>query len=278
MTDRSDDTPVGTEIDAVEDPGVRTAFRRSVEEGERRLRRTWPNLLATGFVGGVDLSVGVVALLVVEHETGSHLLGSLAFTIGFVALALARSELFTENFLVPVTAVVAGRGRVGALLRLWGGAAATNLLGGAVIMAIAMVALPEVHEVAVETGRRYPELGLSGRAFALAVLGGLVITLYTWMQRNCETDVARILAAVGASFLLVAAPLNHVIVSSVEMFAALIVGAPFGVLAWAAAFGWAGLGNLVGGLAFVTLLRLVQVGRHEIEEQREHSDEDEQAT
>jgi len=274
VTDRSDDTPVGTEIDAVEDPGVRTAFRRSVEEGERRLRRTWPNLLATGFVGGVDLSVGVIALLVVEHETGSHLLGSLAFTIGFVALALARSELFTENFLVPVTAVVAGRGRVGALLRLWCGAAATNLLGGAVVMAIAMAALPEVHDVAIETGRLYPELGLSGRAFALAVLGGLVITLYTWMQHNSESDVARILAAIGASFLLVAAPLNHVIVSSVEMFAALVVGAPFGVGGWAGAFGWAALGNLIGGLAFVTLLRLVQVGRDEIEEQREHSDED----
>ena len=53
----------------------------------------------------------MVALLAVYAETGSHLLAGLAFSIGFIALLLARSELFTEGFLVPVTAVVAGTGR-----------------------------------------------------------------------------------------------------------------------------------------------------------------------
>lgn len=264
---------LGTDIEPVEDPGIQTAFRRSLEEGERRLRRTWPALLATGFVGGADLSIGVVALLVVEHETGSHLLGSLAFTVGFIALALARSELFTENFLVPVTTVVAGRGTVPALLRLWGGTAVMNLVGGGVVVAIAMTALPHLRSTAIETGRFYPELGISRQSLALAVLGGLVITVYTWMQHNSETEVARVIAAVAASFLLVAGPLNHVIVSSVEMFAAMAAGAPFSVGQWFGAFLWAALGNLLGGLGLVTLLRLVQVGREEIETQRDHRDE-----
>ena len=43
-----------------------------------------------------------------KHATGSLLLGSVAFSVGFVALLLGHSELFTEGFLVPVTTVAAG--------------------------------------------------------------------------------------------------------------------------------------------------------------------------
>ena len=64
-------------------------------------------LLSTGLLGGVDVGVGVLIYLVVDAETGNPLLASMAFTIGFVALLLANSELFTENFLVPVISVVA---------------------------------------------------------------------------------------------------------------------------------------------------------------------------
>src|SRR4051794_34074872 len=83
---------------------LRHAFERTVDEGEMRLTRTWPGLLATGTVGGFDVSAGVFALLIVEHETHNTLLAALAFGIGFIALTLANSELFTENFLVPIAA------------------------------------------------------------------------------------------------------------------------------------------------------------------------------
>ena len=76
----------------------------------------------------------MLALLAVYAETGSHLLAGLAFGIGFIALLLARSELFTEGFLVPVTAVVAGRASVGQLAKLWGGTLVANLVGGWLVM------------------------------------------------------------------------------------------------------------------------------------------------
>jgi formate/nitrite transporter FocA (FNT family) len=41
------------------------------------------------------------------------LLGGLAFAIGVIALTLAQSELFTEDFLVPAAAVGAVGGRLG---------------------------------------------------------------------------------------------------------------------------------------------------------------------
>jgi formate/nitrite transporter FocA (FNT family) len=69
-----------------------------------------------------------------------------------------------------------------------------------------------------------------------------------------------LLAAIAAAFLLAAGSLNHAIVVSIEMFAALHAGAPFGYLDWLGILGWACLGNLVGGIGLVTVLRLIQVG------------------
>src|SRR5438477_5063579 len=128
--------------------GPADAFRRSVDEGVQRLERPLPALLATGAVGGLDVGVGVLALLIVEHETGSRLLGALAFGIGFVALTLASSELFTENFLVPVTSVAARRASPIAVLRLWLGTLVANLLGGWVMVGLIMMGLPELRETA----------------------------------------------------------------------------------------------------------------------------------
>jgi uncharacterized membrane protein len=46
---------------------------------------------------------------------------------------------------------------------------------------------------------------------------------------------------------------------SIEMFCALHTGhAPFGYLDWLGWFGWSVLGNIVGGVGLVTLLRLVR--------------------
>lgn len=251
-----------------DDEQLRSAFAEAVDDGTRRLRRSWSTLFATGLVGGIDLSIGVIALIVVTHATGSEILGALAFTIGFIALTLAKSELFTENFLVPVAAVVARQARVRALLRLWLGTFVMNLVGGWIIMALFMASMPELRATARETGRFYVELGIGWRSFALATLGGAVITVMTWMERNSEGQGTKVIGAVAASFVLAAVPLNHVIVSSVEMFAALVAGAPFGYGDYATATMWSALGNLVGGLLLVTVIRFIQVGRMPIQDER----------
>src|SRR6202011_3988115 len=99
---------------------------------------TWPGLLATGAGGGIDISTGILGLLIVHHATNSALLSALAFPIGFIALTLASSELFTENFPVPIAAVAARWARPRSLARLWIGTASTNLIGGWIMMGIIM--------------------------------------------------------------------------------------------------------------------------------------------
>ncbi len=250
------------------------AFERTVEEGADRLERTWPRLLATGSVGGIDVGIGVLALLLVQGLTHSRAAASLAFGVGFVALTLANSELFTENFLVPIAAVTAGRARPLAVLRLWAGTLATNLLGGWVLMAIVVAGLPQVRPIAVHLGAHFAAAGVGTRSFATAVLGGCVITLMTWMERGTDSTLGKLVAAVGTAFLLAAGSLNHAIVMSLEMFAGLQAGAHYGYGTWAQDLGWAVFGNLVGGIGLVTVLRLVQVGSTHIQEAREQSRRD----
>ena len=248
---------------------VAAAFERTVAEGHRRLTRTWPGLLATGAVGGIDISTGILGLLIVHSATNNALLAALAFPIGFIALTLASSELFTENFLVPIAAVAARWARPRALARLWGGTAITNLLGGWIMMGIVMAALPKLRPTAIEIARVYPQYGIGVRSFALALLGGVVITLMTWMERSTTSVPGKLAAASAAAFLLAAGSLNHAIVVSLEMFAALHAGAPFGYFDWFRVVLWATVGNMVGGIGLVTVLRLVQVGRHKMKEEED---------
>ncbi|MFL6139606.1 MAG: formate/nitrite transporter family protein [Frankiaceae bacterium] len=243
-----------------EDDTPESAFERTLSEGRRRLDRGLGALTATGLVGGIDVATGVLAFLVVQQMTGNELLAGLAFTIGFIALTMARSELFTENFLVPVIAVVAKQCTARRLMRLWGGTIVFNLIGGWVVTYLVVSGYPKLHATAIESGQGYVAYGLGWRAFSLAMLGGLVITLMTWMQHTVESMGPKLVAAVTAAFLLGAGKLNHAIVASLMMFAALHAGhAPFGYLQWAQAAGWAALGNMVGGIGLVTLLRLLQV-------------------
>ncbi|MBW3574025.1 MAG: formate/nitrite transporter family protein [Actinobacteria bacterium] len=255
------------------DEELQGAFVKTVDEARRRLNRSWPSLFATGTVGGIDVGLGVLALLLVKEATGQELLAALAFSIGFIAITLGRSELFTENFLVPVTAVVTGKSSVGTMLRLWSGTAVTNLAGGWVFMALVSVGLPELRQTAVDLGRHYPEMGIGSTTFASAVIGGAAITLMTWMQRGTDSVPAKLVAAVAIAFLLAGGRLNHAIVVSLEMFAALHVGAPFGYADWLGMASWAALGNLVGGIALVTVLRLVQIGRTALDAERQRPDE-----
>jgi formate-nitrite transporter family protein len=236
------------------------AFDRTVDEGERRLRRQWPSLVMTGLVGGIDVSFGVLAYLIVLERTGNVSLAGIAFSIGFIALALAQSELFTEDFLVPVVAVVAHRTGVWPLLRLWSVTLVSNLAGGWIITWLAMVGYPQLRPTAITTATHYIELAGTGQGFALAMIAGAVITLLTWMQHNTEQLGVRLVPAVAFGSLLAGGQLLHSVLDSLYAFAALHTHhAPFGYVTWLKMLGWAALGNVTGGVGLVTILRLAQL-------------------
>ena len=245
-------------------------WNEGVDEGSRRLTRGAVGLVSTGVVGGVDIMLGIVALtvtsgalaLVMPSET-AHLLGSLTFGIGLVFLVVGRSELFTENFLLPVSAALHHRTGPRPIARLWLFTLVGNLVGLlvlALMLTRAGLVPPDTLVAAGEVADTFAQRGLVG-AFLSAVVAGTVMTLLTWLIHAVELDVSRIALALLVGFVLAAPSLNHAVVSVGEM--------AFGILAGTArSAAWLDLaqnlpvaivGNLVGGLGFVTLARALQV-------------------
>lgn len=244
------DEPIETELEQ--------SFNGLVEEGAQRLHRTWFGMLTTGFAGGLEIGIGIMGYIAVLHETGSHLLAGIPFSIGLVALLLAKSELFTENFLVPITAVVSREGSMPRLIRLWGFTLVANLVGGWTVMRLFATGFPQWTSTLVESGEHFVTSGFGLESASLAVLAGVTITLLTRMQHGTDSAPAQIMAAVAAGFLLGGLQLPHSILDSLLIFGAIQSGADITYWQWLAWFGFTLLFNALGGLVLVTAPRLLR--------------------
>src|SRR3954452_17871359 len=139
----TDQRDLGESDSPIEDE-LEDAFNRMIGEGTQRLHRPWREVLTTGFFGGTEVAMGVLAYLSVLSATHDPLLAGLAFSVGFLALLLGPSELFTAGFLIAVTTVVAKRASVAQLFKLWSGTLVSNLVGGWVIIWLVMTAFPKL--------------------------------------------------------------------------------------------------------------------------------------
>ena len=63
---------LGSSGSPIEDE-LEDAFNRMVDEGTQRLHRSWREVLVTGFFGGTEVAMGVLAYLSVLHATGDQL-------------------------------------------------------------------------------------------------------------------------------------------------------------------------------------------------------------
>ncbi|MDX6698791.1 MAG: formate-nitrite transporter family protein [Solirubrobacteraceae bacterium] len=244
-------------------------WEEGLDEGERRLGRSAAALAATGFAGGADVFFGIVAVVVTTGALSAvmpmetaHVLGALTFGIAFALITLGRAELFTENFLIPVSAVFAGRSPRGALLRMWGITFVFNTVGlllGAALFAPHGVLPPAALDAA---GSLADTVGTRDVLPALlsAIAAGTVMTLFTWIVAAADDSTARLIASLLVGFLLLAPSLNHAVVGFGEVLFGLLAGttdATWGDLARNT--GLAIAGNLIGGVGLVFATRLAQV-------------------
>lgn len=251
-------------------PDPETVYDRAEEEGRRRLSMPLGEQLATGFIAGVTIIFGIVALGVTEALITPDLgpgvatvAGALAFGIGVVFLVVGRSELFSENFFDPVAAAIDEGGTAvwGRVLRLWVSTLVLNLIGGGLLVGLLTVegALPE--DAAQSLVHVAEEIAVKGWAATLvrAILAGALIALLSYMLSACDTVAARILVSFIVGFFLALGPFDHVVVSALHLL--------FGI--WdsdTVHYGdlWRNLalstiGNVGGGLLLITLTHSAQV-------------------
>lgn len=250
-------------------PDPQDVYQRAKDEGERRLGMSLLELVATGFIAGVTIVFGIVALAVTtalaEPELGpdlAKLAGALAFGIGVVFLVVGRSELFSENFFDPVATAIGAddRGAWVRLLRLWVTVLVLNLVGGAVLLAVLTVegALPSAASGALVTVAEEIVAKQWPATLARAVLAGALITLLSYLLNAVDSVTARILVAYMVGFFLALGPFDHVVVSGLQVLFGVWQSDAVGYGDVLLNIALATVGNLLGGLVLITLTHAAQ--------------------
>lgn len=255
----------------------------TVTEGAARLNRKLPELIVTGIFGGIDVGLGILAMILVKQATGSDILAGMAFGIGLLALKLAHSELFTEEFLLPLNAVLAGQANWLQVVRLWVISLATNLVGGAAFAWLIVLGLPDYHAVLVDTALGYMDQPSLGVMIGLSLLAGATITLATRMQQGATNQVVTAIVCMVTGLLVIGFGMLHGAINAIMIFAAMFAGADISVLQFLQWFVIVIVFNMLGGLLVIALprvmrtyrvLRAVRRGEISLEELQEQASQD----
>ncbi len=258
----------------IEKPGGKEAseiFKASVEVGQTRLQRSWLEMSMSGLIAGMNVTFGIIASSYVAGATApfvganvSKILGALFFPIGFMFLMIGKSELFTENFLVPVTAVIAKKGKIAELLKLWSLTLIGNMAGififaliiaGSLNQIVPSFVVEHIHGVANGYMHKTPFVTVLSAIFA-----GWLITLMTWLLIASGGTLARIFIIWAVGFLIYLDSFSHIVVASSEILIAINTGSHISYLSWLYPYvPLTVLGNMIGGLFFVTIFQYLQI-------------------
>ncbi|MHB1645213.1 MAG: hypothetical protein EVG15_02215 [Candidatus Acididesulfobacter diazotrophicus] len=261
-------------ISRIEKPGGKEPseiFKASVEVGLLRLNRSWLEMFMSGLIAGMNVTFGIIASSYVAGATEplvggptSKIFGALFFPIGFMFLLIGKSELFTENFLLPVTTVLAKKTKIRRLFKLWGLTLAGNM-GGIFLFALIIASslgllLPvfvinHIHTVAHSYMSKSPYIMVLSGVFA-----GWLITLMTWLLIASSGTLARIIIIWAVGFMIYLGSFSHIVVASSEILISINSSSGMSYIPWLTKFvPLTIIGNMIGGLVFVTVFQYLQI-------------------
>ncbi|HUR93787.1 MAG TPA: formate/nitrite transporter family protein [Gemmatimonadales bacterium] len=256
----AEEAEAGTRLTAEE-------IHRNVREpGEKELQRPAAALLwsalASGLVIGFSFVGGAYAASLVGGAH-AHAAFAAAYPLGFILVIMARSELFTENTLVPVVPFLEhpDADTFLRLMRVWGMLLLGNL-AGALIFGWALARTPIVEaSLHTELGKiaATATSGSFGQIVYAGVFAGWLIALLSWLLASTRSTGAQIVLIWICTAPIAALHFRHSIAGSVEAF----YRAASGGATWGEMLGGfvvpAVVGNAIGGVLLVALLNHGQV-------------------
>ena len=240
--------------------------RNILVPAEHEIRRSAAALLCSSFASGLVIGFSCLAAAYaasVAAPAYAQVAAAVAYPLGFIFVIMARSELFTENTLVPVIPLLERRDRDTflKLLRIWGLLLLGNLVGAVifgVVLARTAVTTPEVESELLKLAREATTGGF-GRVLYAGVFAGWLIALLTWLLAATHSTIAQIVLIWLCTFPIQALHFRHSIAGAIEAF----YRAGLGDARWGTMIGGfvapAVLGNAIGGVLLVALLNYGQV-------------------
>jgi formate-nitrite transporter family protein len=237
-----------------------------LEKGESEMERPASSLMWSALASGLVIGFSFLAAAFASHlvaEPYRHAAAAALYPLGFIFVIMARSELFTENTLVPVLPFLEhlDRHTFIKLLRMWGLLLVGNMVG-AVIFGWALARTPMVSPELHPSLTRMAEEAISG-GFAHVLYAGLfagwLIALLTWLLASTHSTGAQIALIWLCTAPIAALKFRHSIAGSVEAFYYAAAGhGSWGPVVWQFVVPSV-IGNAIGGVLLVALLNYGQV-------------------
>lgn len=230
------------------------------EQGEHELKRRASALFWSALAAGLSMGLSFMAVVwmraALPEATWRHLITSIGYTAGFVAVVLGRQQLFTESTLTAVLPVLTHRDgkSFAALLRLWAVVLTGNIAGTWLIAAalnLSGVFEADVYKAMAETGREALGHGV-WPTFVKAVFAGWIIALMVWLLPSSRS--ARLWVIVFMTWLIALGKLSHIIAGSSEAAWMVLSGHAYLGEYLGRFFLPTLIGNVLGGITLVALL------------------------
>ena len=253
------------EVDKNQPPRAAVLHEIIRAQGEQELERSiaalWWSALAAGLTMGLSLMAMGLLNSRLPNGEGFKVIASFGYCAGFLAVILARQQLFTENTLTAVLPVMTkpSLNNFARLIRLWSVVLVGNLCG-TLLVAYVMLHLPifdsKTDLAFLEIGRKVME-NHTGQMFAKGIISGWMIATMVWMIPSMES--AKMWIIILITYLMALGDFTHIVVGSAEVSYLVFAGE----LGWKDFWlGFAGptlAGNIIGGSFIFALLSHAQI-------------------
>jgi formate/nitrite transporter FocA (FNT family) len=187
-----------------------------------------------------------------------QILLALAYPIGFIFVIIGKSELFTEHTALAILPVLDKSVSVTSLLKLWGIVYAGNLLGGYVFAFMITKIGPPMEVIQPEAFEHLAIKMSQPKGWIImgsGILAGWLMGLLGWMVTSSQETIGRIVVIMLITTVIGIGNMHHCIVGSIEVFSGLLVSSEVRIGDYLHFQGWATLGNAIGGVVFVALVK-----------------------
>lgn len=242
----------------------KTILEQTEETALTELRRGFKGLFLSSFSGGLDIGFSVLLMAVMLtlfkgtlSAPGLHIIVSMMYPLGFILVVLGRSELFTEHTTLAALPVLQKLSPINMLFRLWGIVFLGNIVGGSLFALILSYlakgtnliepwALNEIAEKLISFGWQATLIS--------AILAGWLMGLLTWLIAASRDTISQIFIIIIITGAIGISGFPHCIVGNIECLAGLFNG-HITIAQYLSFLGTAALGNIVGGVLFVAILK-----------------------
>ena len=234
------------------------------KEGEKELKRSGSALFWAAIAGGTSMGFSFVTeALLRSHLPDTEwrpLVTKLGYPVGFLIITLGSQQLFTENTITPIVPLLVKRTAdiFWKVVKLWGIVFIGNVIGALVFASLigwtdsfepkTHTAFTAIAEDALRGG--FPAI------FAKGIFAGWLIALMVWMLPAAKSE--QIPTVIVMTYLVGIGSFSHIIVGTVEVLYLVVTGQASPGAAVGGFMAPALLGNVLGGLVFVTALNHAQ--------------------